>query len=202
MPRPSVKAERTEEILDAFERCVALYGVEGSTLERIAEAAGLRRSLLRHYLGNREDLLQALVERFLAQSARETELLFASLPKRGRAAKLIDYLFDETYADTQAILVADALVAASAHRPELAPKLRKWTEDFAARIAEELGRSFPAAKPAALKEVAAGVVGIFFTVDSLAPLGPMPRFRAASKAAAQRLVSSLGPKPGDSGLQT
>ena len=37
MPRPSVKAERTEEILDAFERCVARYGVEGSTLERIAE---------------------------------------------------------------------------------------------------------------------------------------------------------------------
>ena len=197
MPRPSVKAERTEEILDAFERCVARYGVEGSTLERIAEEAGLRRSLLRHYLGNREDLVDALVERFLRQSSRDTDLLFAALPDRGRAAKLIDYLFDESHADTQAILVADALVAASAHRPELAPKLRRWTEDFTSRIAEELGRSFPAAEPAARKEVAAGIVGIYFTVDSLTPLGAMPRFRAASKAAARRLVSSLAQDSGD-----
>lgn len=197
MARPSVKAERTEEILDAFERCVARFGVEGSTLERIAEEAGLRRSLLRHYVGNRDDLLDALVERFLEQSARETDELFAALPEKGRATVLIGYLFDETYADTQAVLVADALVAASAHHPELGPKLRNWIEDFTDGIAQELGRSYPATDPASLHEVAAGLVGIFFTVDSLTPLGPMPRFRAASKAAAERLVSGLERESGD-----
>ena len=34
MPRPSLKAQRSEEILDAYERCVARYGVEGATLEK------------------------------------------------------------------------------------------------------------------------------------------------------------------------
>ena len=82
MPRPSVKTERTAEILDAFERSVARFGVEGSTLERIAEEAGLRRSLLRHYVGNRDDLLDALVERFLERSSREMDVLFAALPER------------------------------------------------------------------------------------------------------------------------
>ena len=191
MPRPSVKAERTEEILDAFERCVARFGVEGSTLERIAEEAGLRRSLLRHYVGNRDDLLDALVARFLDRSGRESDALFAALPAEGRADALIDFLFDESYADAQAVLVADALVAASAHRPELGPKLRAWIEAFTGRIAEELARAFPAAATEACESVAAGLVGIYFTLDSLAPLGPMGRFRAGSLAAARRLVAGL-----------
>ncbi len=191
VPRPSVKAERTEEILDAFERCVARFGVEGSTLEKIAEEAGLRRSLLRHYLGNRDDLLDALVARFLDRSGRESDELFAALPSEGRAAALVDFLFDEAYADTQAVLVADALVAASAHRPGLAPKLRSWIEGFAGRIAEELGRSFPTAEAEARRAVAAGLVGIFFTVDSLNPLGPMGGFRSDARTAAHRLVASL-----------
>ena len=37
MGRPSLTEVRTVEILDAFERCVARYGLEGSSLERIAE---------------------------------------------------------------------------------------------------------------------------------------------------------------------
>ncbi len=191
MPRPSVKTERTEEILDAFERCVARFGVEGSTLEKIAEEAGLRRSLLRHYIGNRDDLLDALVARFLDRSSQDSDELFAALPAEGRAAALIDFLFDESYADAQAVLVADALVAASAHRPELAPKLRSWIEGFAERIAAELGRCFPTAEPGACQAVAAGLVGIFFTVDSLNPLGSMRGFRSDARAAAHRLVASL-----------
>ena len=43
MARPSVKDERTEAILAAFERCVARHGVEGATLQRTADEAGLAR---------------------------------------------------------------------------------------------------------------------------------------------------------------
>ena len=68
MPRPSLKLQRSEEILDAFERCVARYGIEGTTLEKTAEEAGLQRSLLRHNVGNRDDLLNSLVNRFISES--------------------------------------------------------------------------------------------------------------------------------------
>jgi hypothetical protein len=30
------------------------FGLEGSTLERVAEHAGMKRSVVRHYLGNRD----------------------------------------------------------------------------------------------------------------------------------------------------
>ena len=53
MGRPDLTEVRTAEILDAFERCVARFGLEGSSLERDAEEAGMKRSILRHYIGNR-----------------------------------------------------------------------------------------------------------------------------------------------------
>ena len=53
MARPRVTAERREEILAAFARCVARDGVEGASLQQVADEAGLARGLLRHHLGQR-----------------------------------------------------------------------------------------------------------------------------------------------------
>ncbi|MGI9285740.1 MAG: TetR/AcrR family transcriptional regulator [Pseudomonadales bacterium] len=192
MPRPSVKAERTEEILDAFERCVVHYGVDGATLERIAAEAALQRSLLRHYIGNREALIEALLKRFLKKSAAETKELFDALPAKQRAAALLDYLFDEQYSDSQLALVASALIAAAASHDHLRSPLRRWIGHFVDAVAEELQRSFPSVDSAACVEVAAGIVGIYFNVESLAPLGRMKTLRTGSKNAAERLISTLG----------
>ena len=191
MPRPSVKAERTEEILDAFERCVARYGVEGATLERIAEEAGLRRSLLRHYIGNRDELIEALTTRFIARSDAQGEKLYGALPETGRATALLDYLFDERYSNNHLALVACALIAAAPSHPPISARLHGWTQHFVDGIARELQRSYPAADAAACWEVAAGLSGIYFNVESLAPLGRIKTLRNASKKAAERLISTL-----------
>ena len=54
--RPSNRDDRYEQIMQALIRCVARYGVEGASLAQIAEEAGLKRPLVRHHLGNREDM--------------------------------------------------------------------------------------------------------------------------------------------------
>ncbi|MEO1142890.1 MAG: TetR/AcrR family transcriptional regulator, partial [Pseudomonadota bacterium] len=63
MARPDIKESRREQIIDAFEFCVARYGVEGATLAKTAEQAGLARPLVRHNVGNRDDLVDALTKR-------------------------------------------------------------------------------------------------------------------------------------------
>ena len=191
MPRPSKKAERTEEILDAFERCVARFGVEGSTLERVAEEAGLQRSLLRHYVGNRDELLQALLDRFFAKSNRQTTSLFDALPTTNRANVLINYLFDESFSDTHFAQVAQGLVAAAPNHDKLQSRVRAWVLKFVDSIADEVHQSFPKATPEEVYEVAAGIVGIYFNVESVSPLGRVKKLRSASKDAASRLVSTL-----------
>jgi len=192
MPRPEVKGERTDEILDAFERCIVRYGAEGSTLDRIANEAGLARGLLRHHVGNRDALFGALVDRFLERSNADIMQVFADLPAQNRAETLLDWLFDATYSDARSELIAEALTAAAVDDAALATRLRRWTEGYRWALAAEFERNHPGAEPGACADVAAGIVGITFTVESLSLLGRMGKYRAASKRAARRLIATLG----------
>ena len=51
MGRKSLANERREQILDAFAIYLRQHGFEGCTLERVAEIAGVQRSIIRHYIG-------------------------------------------------------------------------------------------------------------------------------------------------------
>ena len=73
MPRPSIAAERQEEILQAFETCALRNGLEATTLEDVAEEAGLQRSLVRHFMGNRADMVSGLIERMMLRASDAIE---------------------------------------------------------------------------------------------------------------------------------
>lgn len=191
MARPSLKEQRSKEILDAFERCVARYGVEGATLEKTAEEAGLQRSLLRHNIGNREDLLDALVNKYLSESTKALELLEATITEETSPKDFVKYLFDESYSDPQAVLVAQALIIAAPSYTGISPRLQQWVEEFTMSIVNILKMLVLNAKASEYRIVAAGIVGIYFNVESLTPLGTMKSFRRDSMKSALRLIESL-----------
>ena len=192
MARPTLKQERREQILVAFETCVARYGVEGATLAKIADEAGLARPLVRHNVGNRDDLLEALVARHLRDSRLKTEAMIHALPSERAAETLIDWLFDPQYSDAKLVQVAGALIAASGDDPSLATHMRRWLDEFVARLNDQFAKEFPNADPTDVAAVAAGVTGVYFNVEALYPLGDVKGLLAASKRAALILVRSLG----------
>ncbi len=191
MARPSLKDERRGQILDAYEICVAHYGVEGASLEKIADQAGIARPLIRHNVGNRDDLLNALVERFLTRSELKIEAMIAALPERNSIPVLIDGLFDPKYSDTQTVLVAEALIAASQDDKAIARQMRAWTKGFVKTVHQILRRNFPNIDDDRIYVVAVGVVGIYFNADSLLPLGRVNDIYQASKQSALILISTL-----------
>ena len=193
MPRPSLKAERRAGILDAYGRCVARHGVEGATLEKIAEEAGLARALIRHNVGNKDDLLEAFLDRFLGRATEATKSLIESLPRDDRVTTMIEWLFDPQFADVQEISVTNALVTAAIERPNLAKRLRSWTSGFIASIGMELKDAYPDADDETIDAVATGISGIYFSFDTMMPLGGMSRLRRSSETAARLLVSALEP---------
>ncbi|MCH9694898.1 MAG: TetR/AcrR family transcriptional regulator [Gammaproteobacteria bacterium] len=170
---------------------MARFGVDGSTLERVAKEAGLPRSLLRHNVGNRDELLQALLDRFFAKSNRLTADLLGALPETDRANQLVYYLFDGSSSDTQFAQVSQALVAAAPNHDNLQARVRTWVLNFVGSIAEEIQQSFPKANSQEVYEVASGIVGIYFNAESFAPLARMKKLRSASRNAAIRLLSTL-----------
>ena len=190
MPRPSLKDARRKEILDAYGRCIARHGVAGTTLELIAEEAGLARALIRHNVGNKEEILDAFVERYLTVATAEVDELFDSLPGKKRIETMIEWLFDPTYSDAQAVNVSNALFMAAVERPFLAEPLRRWTADFTQRMEAELSDVFGASGER-VAAVAAGIVAIYYNYESLALLGDLQQLRKTSEAAARALVSTL-----------
>lgn len=193
MPRPSLKDERRAEILDAYGRCIARYGLEGATLEKTAEEAGLARALIRHNVGNKDKLLDAFLDRFLSGANAATDALFETLPQADRVSTMIEWLFDVRYSNPHEVSVTNALMIAAIERPDLAKRLRRSTADFIARLQDELKYAFPEADDDRTDAVAAGIAGIYFNVDTLAPLGGISRLRRSSEAAARLLVSTLDP---------
>lgn len=192
MARPSVKEERAAEILDAFERCVVKYGVEGAGLQRIADEAGLARPLLRHHVGNREDLLDALVERFTERSQKEADELAAWMPEHGRVEALIDILFDPRYQTSRHdILLYQALMVAAQTRPKLRRTLKRWYEETLEVIRLELDAQFPRAAKGAVEGVALGIVALYFNADAMSPLTSAKQIFTDSRQVALRLLGTL-----------
>ena len=186
-----MKEARRDQILDAAEICVAHDGVEGLTLEKVAEEAGLARALIRHNIGNRDELIDALVDRFLARSQAEMDALFADLPADAASRTLVDWLFDPAAMDAHGIRVADALVSFGAKHPATARKMRHWTEKAWSDTAQVLTAEHPDAAEEAVDAAAAGILGLYFNIESSTAMGPMRAYRDASKRAALMLLEAL-----------
>src|SRR5215831_9063289 len=115
MGRPSLGETRRPQILRAFEDCVLEYGLEGTSLERIAQQAGVRRSLIRHYFGNKDDLAEALVAGIIERTVAESQNLANADGEQAGAEALVGYLTGSRFADKRDDALVDALMAAS-HR--------------------------------------------------------------------------------------
>jgi AcrR family transcriptional regulator len=76
----------------AFERCVVRNGLQATTLEEVAKEAELPRSLVRHFVGNRDDMVAALGERFL----RRVEALWRGMMSRPMD-ELLEFLVKEGF---------------------------------------------------------------------------------------------------------
>ncbi len=98
MARAKIEDERKEQILAAFEACVIREGLAKTTLQKVADEAGLPRSLVRYFVGNRDSMVDLLIARMIA---RATEAFDADrdLSPTLTAEELVDFLFDQAMGD-------------------------------------------------------------------------------------------------------
>ncbi len=193
MARPDLSRQRTDEILDAFGACVLSCGLEGTTLEMVAQHAGVQRSLIRHYVGNRDEVLIAWATRSVANYRESLADILRALPRRNRAQRLVDYLFwDDNTRDADSELVMDILIARADQHAECRQLIADFVEDLICQVAEELRLCFPSAPKGRSFGVASTVVAVSLCAESLGPLKLHSKYRKAWKSTAQQLVAALG----------
>tara|TARA_Y100001934_G_scaffold271573_1_gene358308 strand:+ start:80 stop:697 length:618 start_codon:yes stop_codon:yes gene_type:complete len=134
MSRPNLSEIRKPQILDAFVVCIGRHGLEGTTLARIAQTAGMKRTILRHYIGNRDNLIQSAAERIVS---RLDSWLEEELDSCANVESLLDSLFDSDAGDSG--LSCFAKFVPDARNPEVAELIQSRVKRLQDTIAERLG---------------------------------------------------------------
>ena len=147
MGRRSLASTRRPQILGAFEACVLRYGLEGSSLERIAQEAGVRRSLIRHYFGNRNELTQALIEGVIERTVSVYRDVIRTAGTEGGTAALVDYLMGPAFPDKRDDALIDALMAVSHRDERLRGQLRAKYQTFQQSIHARAAARLPVGRP-------------------------------------------------------
>lgn len=182
-----MKAERTQEIVDAFIELVAAKGLEHVNLDDVAAAANIQRAAIRHFVGNRDDLVAAAI----------TEVAGRCLQDLGGSPsfpELATILFDPrrvaehtTNDDAWVALLPEATY--SAH---LRGVVRTVYDELLAAIAGALRRSHPDAPRARIHDVAYAVACLAEHNFTFQKLG-YPRARSKGNlTAALTLAEQLG----------
>ena len=120
MGRKDLSDERRNQILDAFELCIIESGLFGATLTTVAEKAKINRGQIHQYIGDRNALLSALVERLIESCRAEFSNYLEIFREKPNLDIILEYFFDEWgEVDSYDDLIIDALVAESAHNSHL-----------------------------------------------------------------------------------
>lgn len=172
MPRPSMAAQRKEEILDAFEECILQDSLETTSLEKLAEHAGMKRSILRHYIGNRDDIIVALSERYLGYYDDQWKQTIAWLPDSQRMPAMIDILFGErNQVYVEKSIVGDAIYAQAKRLDAVrAHQITSMNQSMTA-LRTELKNDYPNAQDDNITLVARGILANYLNSESLLPFG-------------------------------
>jgi AcrR family transcriptional regulator len=178
-------AQRTAEILDAYARCAGRFGLDGATLERVAEESGFSRGHIRHYLGNRDEMRAALIKRTISGYVDQGREILDGEPPGRRSVALVDYLFGPAFAPSWYNATIDALWGASVYDDRLRQQLREAYLEFEKTILRVLKDDFPGAPSVVYRDAAYQLLALSFGHWSISALEfPANRERSARKLAA------------------
>lgn len=194
MGRKNLTEQRHEDILDAFERCLIKYGLEESTLERVAQEAGKSRNIIRHYIGNREDLIAAFVERVLSRIKQISEEILANTPKQKLIPNVLDFLFEERKTDAPPDL-GERMLGGMWHIREQSPTVQQallnFYQEFEKILTDGLKQLYPDVPLKKCQEVAYSIICLAETNWVLGSVGVGVSHTRMVRHSAEYLLQAL-----------
>lgn len=191
MARKNLTAERTDEILDAFARCMVKYGLDAS-LEQVAEEAGMTRSIIRHYIGNREEVVNRLMERIAEEYLLELSEAEKTIPHDQMIAVTLDYLFrDAPGYDDYDKLIIGVMMTARERYPQAKHTLMTMLNQLVDMFAADLMEVYPQAGELRCRETAYNIMCLAMSNESFLWIGMNQAYNLAARAGAEALLRLL-----------
>lgn len=192
MGRPSLANERIGQILDAFESCIRKYGLKESSIPKIAEEAGVKHSIIRHYIGNRESLISAMVSRFTEHYMGIIEEAISTRPEGSGLESSIDYFFAEVGGIGAENLIFSELIAASGRDPFIKDQLFGLYAKIVDLIFDALLREFPEAEKSVIHSLSYSLLSMWLGHSILLHMGFGEKGILMASSSAKQVLSSMG----------
>lgn len=191
MGRRSLADQRSAEILDAVQTCLVKYGLERTTLERIAGEAGLATSIIRHYLGDKKAVIQAAVDRSLANVAATFDDAMDAAPPEMKLSVALDAAFDPRMAVPEINQLVDQLIAYSYFDEFTRGRLAEFYRELQTRIREGLMAAYPRAASRQVDVVVHSLLALGHAGATFAALGFDRANYRKLRASADVLIATL-----------
>lgn len=160
------------------------HGLDGATLERVAEESGYSRGHIRHYLGNRDEMRSALITRTMSNYTAQTQAIADGLAAGRRAYALVDLLFGPAFEPSSDDPVIDALWGAASYDELVKEQLRDAYGELEKAIYGALRVDFPGVTAAVCRDAAYQLLSLAYGHWSMSELA----FTAKRNRAAKRLA--------------
>lgn len=190
MGRKSMEKIRTQQLLDAFIACIPENGVDGTSLEKIAEKAGVTRSVIRHYIGNRDVLITELIEHIIKTSLVQYEkILFDPQINIKERVKMI--LFDPRDDWQTDKIILNELVNAKEKSPIIQKRIALFMESMIDRLTTVLHNEKPLHNRDEVHQLAYILFCISLSQDTLVWIGVSPSLTRLGHEFAQHLLNDF-----------
>jgi AcrR family transcriptional regulator len=143
MGRPSLRAIRREELLDAVVGCITSKGVAGLTVADVAKLAGTQPSKVHHYLGSRDEMIFAAIERALASVEEIVLEALQNTEPHNRLDVQLEILFGTTLLEPRINQLVDHLVAASYLDSDIRNGVGRMYQRFLEILSESIELAIP-----------------------------------------------------------
>jgi AcrR family transcriptional regulator len=191
MGRKNLAETRTNEILEALARCLVKYGLD-ATLEQIAEEANMTRSIIRHYIGNREEVLNTLIERIAQDYIALLNEAASTIPQSQMIEATLDYLFDTpTNYDYNDKLIIDVMMTAKDRYPQAKQIIMALIQQLVDMFAHDLMQAYPNADKIQCHQVAYSIICLALSHESLVFAGISDMYQQAARLSSEALIKTL-----------
>lgn len=194
--RPSKAPQRLDQVLDAVTRCVARYGLEGTTLQRVADEAGMARGHIRHYAGNREQLREQFAQRIIGRYTDRAQQLAHAGPAGHRSEAIVDHFFSAEMEPDDDNAAIDALLAAARFDDTLRERIHAVYARIETLLALALADDHPGRPPATYHDAAYQILALAYGHWTLTEMGfPATRAEPAHRLALT-IIRNVATTPG------
>ena len=187
MGRKSMAVERTNQILDAFEKCIIKYGFEGATLQRTADAAQVNLGMIHHYIGRKDDLLKSMVARLISRTEEEMMDFNTSIPADQRLPFLLNIFFDDESDEMDKVV--ESLYVSGSDNPVVQAALDDINRLYLNILKREIIKIHPELPESRCHEIALSVLGLAYGSGLLPTAGVHPEMW---RLAAETLINNPG----------